>query len=131
MRAPSGRAPPSYLPDSEPNASGEYASSPMRSRWLNSDKPFSNVRFSRLYGFWMLTMRGRPSFSAARRNCATPHGVSFDTPTWRTLPALTKSPRTASVSSIGTVYGSSIHGYAGRPNVVVLRSGQCSWYKST
>ncbi|CFP69703.1 Uncharacterised protein [Bordetella pertussis] len=34
----------------------------------------------------------------------------MDRPTWRTLPARTKSCSTSSVSSIGTVWASSTHG---------------------
>ncbi|CFN74229.1 Uncharacterised protein [Bordetella pertussis] len=68
------------------------------------------MRLSRLYGFWIVATLGSPCFSAACRKRATPHGVSLDRPTWRTLPARTKSCSTSSVSSIGTVWASSTHG---------------------
>jgi hypothetical protein len=47
MRAPSGRAPFRYLPESVPIASGEKASSPHCSRIATSASPTSNMRFIR------------------------------------------------------------------------------------
>ncbi len=72
-------------------------------------------------------MRGRLFISACLIHSLTPQGLSFDTPMWRILPALTSSFSAPSVSSIGTLLRSRFGLKLFEPKIGTFRLGQCTW----
>jgi hypothetical protein len=101
------------LPDRKPFFSGLHGTSAMAWSWANGATSLSTVRASSEYSTCSATSGVQPFSSAVVCACAATHAGVLENPTYRILPAPTRSSSVRSVSSIG-----------------VLRSQLCNQYRS-